>query len=92
MTQDNAKLLKSGFRGAINWNKYQPDQKRYAQSRYLDHLVNPIFQGLNRFLVSSFNKEGDGTSHWNYYLPKLEIKACNVMIDGCFVRQACWKK
>ena len=43
-TQDNAKLLqqlKSGFKGTINWNKYQPDPKTYEQSRYLNRLVNP---------------------------------------------------
>ena len=46
-TQDNAKLLpklKSGFKRAINWNKYQSDPKTYAQSWYLDHLVDPSFQ------------------------------------------------
>ena len=45
-TQDNAKLLqqlKSGFKRAINWNKYQSDPKRYAQNRYLNHLVDPGF-------------------------------------------------
>ena len=36
-TQDNAKLLqqlKSGFKRAINWNKYQSSIKKYAQNRY----------------------------------------------------------
>ena len=50
-TQDNAKLLqqlKSGFKRTINWNKYQSDPKTYAQNRYLNHLVNPGFQGVNR--------------------------------------------
>ena len=49
-TQDNAKLLqqlKSGFKRTINWNKYQSDPKTYAQNRYLNHLVNPSFQGVN---------------------------------------------
>ena len=42
-TQDNAKLLqqlKFGFKRTINWNKYQSDPKKYAQNRYLNHLVN----------------------------------------------------
>ena len=30
----------------------------------------------------SFENENDRTSHSNYYLPKVEIKDCNVMIDG----------
>ena len=44
--QDSAKLLqqfKSGFRKTINWNNYQSDPKKYAQNRYLNHLVNPSF-------------------------------------------------
>ena len=72
-TQDNAKLLqqlKSGFKRTINWNKYQSDPKTYAQNRYLNHLVNPIFQGVNRIFVLSFENKNDRTSHSNYYLPK----------------------
>ena len=84
-TQDNAKLLqqlKSGFKRTINWNKYQSSIKTYAQNRYLNHLVNPSFQGVNRLFVLSFENENDRTSHSNYYLPKVEIKDYNVMIDG----------
>ena len=83
--QDNAKFLqqlKSGFKRIINWNKYQSDPKTYAQNRYLNHLVNPSFQGVNRLFVLSFENENDRTSHSTYYLPKVEIKDYNVMIDG----------
>ena len=84
-TQDNAKLLqqlKSGFKRTINWNKYQSDPKTYAQNQYLNHLVDPSFQGVNRLFVLSFETENGRTSHSNYYLPKVEIKDYNVMIDG----------
>ena len=56
-TQDNAKLLqqlKSGFKRTINWNKYQSDPKTNAQNRYLNHLVDPIFHGVNRHFVIPF--------------------------------------
>ena len=56
-TQDNAKLLqqlKSGFKRTINWNKYESNIKRYAQNRYLNHLINPSFQGVSRLFVLSF--------------------------------------
>ena len=79
-TQENAKLLqqiKSGFKRTINWNKYQSSIKTNAQNRYLNHLVDPSFQGVNRFFVLS-----DRISHLAYYLPKVEIKDYNVMIDG----------
>ena len=50
-TQDNVNLLqqlKSGFKRTINWKKYQSSIKTYAQNRSLNHLVDPIFQGVNR--------------------------------------------
>ena len=68
LTQDNAKLLlqlKPVFRRTINWNKYQSDTKKYAQNRYLNHLVNPSFEGVDRLFVLSFENENDRTSHSN---------------------------
>ena len=65
-TQDNAKLLqqlKSGFKRTINWNKYQSYPKAYAQNRYLNHLFDPSFQGVNRLIVWSFENEDDRRSH-----------------------------
>ena len=84
-TKDNAKLLqqlKVGFKRTINWNKYQSDLKTYAQDRYLDHLVDPSFQGVDRLFVLSFENEDDRTSYSNYYLPKVAIKDYSVIIDG----------
>ena len=84
-TQDNAKLLqqlKSGFKRTINWNKYESNIKAFAQNRYLNHLINPSFQGVNRLFVLSFENEDDRTSHSTYYLPKVEITDYDVMIDS----------
>ena len=50
-TQDNAKLLpqlKSGFKRTISWNKYLSKPELLAQNPNLIHLVEPIFQGVNR--------------------------------------------
>ena len=49
---------------------------------YLDYLINPSFQGVDRLFISSFENITDTTVHKNYYLPTVEIKDCNVMIDG----------
>ena len=84
-TQDNVKLLqqlKSVFKRIINWNRYESSIKKFAQNRYLNHLIDPSFQGVNRLSVLSFENEDDRTSHSTYYLPKVEIKYYNVMIDG----------
>ena len=61
-TQDNAKLLqqlKSGFKRTINWNKYESSVKTFAQNRYLNYLINPSFQGVNRLFALSFENEDD---------------------------------
>ena len=50
--------------------------------RQADNLVDPSFQGVSRLFVLSFENENDRTSHSTYYLPKVEIKDYNVMIDG----------
>ena len=84
-TQDNAKLiqqLKSGFKRTINWNEYESSVKTFAQIRYLNYLISPSFQGVNRIFVLYFENENDRTSHSTYYLPKVEIKDYSVMIDG----------
>ena len=83
-TQDNAKLLqqlKTGFKRKINWNKYESDIKTYAQNRYLNHLINPSFQWVIRLFLIPFENEDQRKSHSTYYLPKIEIKDYNVMID-----------
>ena len=84
-TKNNEKLLqqlKSGFKKAINWNKYESSIKTFAQNRYLNYLINPSFQGVNRLFVLAFENENGRTSHSTYYLPKVETKDYNVMIDG----------
>ena len=86
-TQDNAKLvqqLKSGFKRTSNWNKNELSIKTFAQNRYLNHLINPSFQGVNRLFVLSFENEDDRTSHSTYYLRNLEIEDSNIMTDGKF--------
>ena len=84
-TKDNEKLLqqlKSGFKKTISWNKYESSIKTFAQNRYLNYLINPSFQGVNRLFVLAFENENGRTLHSTYYLPKVEIKDYNVMIDG----------
>ena len=51
------------------------------RNRYLNHLINPSFQGVNILFVLSFENGNDRTLHSTYYLPKTEIKDYNVMID-----------
>ena len=84
-TQENAKLLqqlKSGFKRVINWNKYLSKPKLLTQNPNLNHLVEPSFQGVNRLFALAFENDDDRTSHSDYYLPNVEIKDYNIMING----------
>ena len=84
-TQDNAKLLpqlKSGFKITINLNKYLAKPESLAQNPNINHLVEPSFQGVNRLFALAFESDRQSTSSKRYYLPNVEIKNYNVMIDG----------
>ena len=45
-------------------------------------MVEPSFQGVNRLFVLAFENYTQRTSHSGYYLPNVEIKNYNVMING----------
>ena len=49
-----SKQLESSFKRTINWNKYLPKTTNQAWNRYLDYLIGPSFQGINRHFVFSF--------------------------------------
>ena len=51
-------------------------------SSYLDILIDPSFQGVNRHFVLLFENKNDRTVQAGYYIPKEEIKDYNVMIHG----------
>ena len=84
-TEENAKLLqqlKSGFKRVINWNKYLSKPELIRRNPNLNHLVKPSFQGINRLFVLAFERDTQRTSHTGYYLPNVEIKNYNIMING----------
>ena len=84
-TQENTKFLqqlKSGFKRLINWNKYLSKPELLAKNPNLNHLVEPSFQGVNRLFVLAFEDDAQRIAHNSYYLPTLEIKDYNIMING----------
>ena len=83
-TQDNAKLLsqlKSGFKRAICWNKYLSKLELLRQNPNLNHLKD-LVKRVKRLFVLTFENDAQRTSNKRYYLPNVEIKDYNVMIDG----------
>ena len=81
-TQNKEKLLKSGFKRTISWNKYLEKPELLAQNANLNHLIEPSFQGVNRLFVLAFENDAQRTSNKRFYIPNVEIKDYNVMIDG----------
>ena len=84
-TQDNTKFfqqIKLGFKRVINWNKYLSKPELLAQNPNLNHFVEPSFQGVNRLFVLAFENDDHRTSDDQYYLPTVEIKDYNIMING----------
>ena len=84
-TQGNAKLLlqlKSGFKRTVSWNIYQSKKSPDRQNRYLDYLITPRFQGVNRLFVLLLENEDARTTNTGYYFLKVEIKDDNVKIHG----------
>ena len=45
-------------------------------------MVEPSFQGVNRLFVLAFENDTQRTRAKGYYLPNVEIKDYNVMING----------
>ena len=48
----------------------------------LNYLIDPTFSNVDRLFVLSFENEDDRTSYYKYYVPGVEIKDHNVLIDG----------
>ena len=84
-TQENTKFLqqlKSCFKRVINWNKCLSKPELLAQNPNHNHLVEPSFRGVNRLFVLVFENDDNRTTHNTYYLPNVEIKDYNIMING----------
>ena len=67
--------LKTGFERTTKWNKYRSEMSNQTKNKNLFFLIHSIF-------VLTFENEDDRTSFSNYYVPKVEIKDFNVLIDG----------
>ena len=74
--------LKSGFKRTIKWNRYKSEMTNQTKTNHLNHLIDPTFIKVNRLFVLSFENEEGRTSFSKYYVPKVEIKDFNVLIDG----------
>ena len=53
-----------------------------TKNNNLNYLIDPTFTNMNRLFVLTFENKDDRTSFSKYYVPKVEIKDFNVLIDG----------
>ena len=53
-----------------------------TKNNNLNYLIDPTFTNVNRLPVLTFENEDDRTPFSKYYLPKVEIKDFDVLIDG----------
>ena len=74
--------LKTGFKRTIKWNKYRSEMSNQTIYNNLNYLIDPTFTNVHRLFVLTYENETDRTSFSKYYVPKVEIKDFNVLIDG----------
>ena len=81
--------LKSGFKKTIKWNKYGSQMTIQNNNNNLNYLIDPTFTNVNRLFILSFERIEENNvkkdyrdSFSHYYVPKVEIKDFNVLIDG----------
>ena len=76
--------LKSGFKQTIKWNKYRSQMPIQPQNNNLNCLIDPTFTNVIRLFVLSFTRDNAGDnrdSFSHYYVPNVEIKEFNVLLD-----------
>ena len=53
-----------------------------TKNNNLNYLIDLTFTKVNRLFVLSFENEHDRTSFSKYFVPNVQIKDFNVLIDG----------
>ena len=53
-----------------------------TKNNNLNYIIDPTFTNINRLFLLPFENENDRASFSKYYVPKVEIKDFNVLIDG----------
>ena len=76
--------IKQGFKRTISWNKYRSEIITQTKNNNLDYLTDPTFRNINRLFVLSFKNGNDDlarNSFDKYYMPLVEIKDFNALVD-----------
>ena len=76
--------LKSRFKRTITWNKYLSQVTDQEVNNNLNFLIDPTFTDADRLFVLSFKNDVVNRNLIlnDYYLPKVQIKNFNAIVDG----------
>ena len=88
--EDNKDFIEQqnkGFQRSIYWNEYKTkEQNEDADNNVFKYInLDPSFQGVNRLFVIAYSRaanEPNRNSQQKYYLPRIDLKKYNVIIDG----------
>ena len=89
-SENLTKQLNEVFKRSVYWNKYKSKiETKEANDQTLTRSpLDASFQGVNRLFVLDFNNtDGNANqvarnSHRKYFLARVDITNCNVLIDG----------
>ena len=89
--EDNKDFIEQqneGFQRSIYWNEYKTKgQDKDANANEFKYInLDPSFQGVNRLFVMAYsradNNQPTKDGQRKYYLPRIDFKKYNVVIDG----------
>ena len=91
--EDNKDFIEQqnkGFQPSIYWNEYktkEKDENADANNANTVRYINldPSFQGVNRLFLMVYDRAADQATRnglRKYYLPRIDLKKYNVIIDG----------
>ena len=84
--EDNAKLsklLSEGFERSVYWNEYNVlSEGNHNANAVIRELIDSNCQGINGLFIFAYAQNVTVNLHQKYFLPRVEIKDCNIVIDG----------
>ena len=88
--EDNKDFIEQqnkGFQPSIYWNEYKTKEISENEDDNTVNYINldPSFQGVNRLFIMAYSRvagQPDRNSQQKYYLPRIDLKKYNVIIDG----------
>ena len=88
--EDNKDFIEQqnkGFQLSIYWNEYKTkEMSENGDDNAVKYIsLDPSFQGVNRLFLMAYSREANQPTkngQQKYYLPRIDLKIYNVIIDG----------